>query len=214
MLISPDDYPAEAAARANISASTQKKIFLKKKDYSRTFRYRCRIFIQIHDSAKLPYSSMTASEYFMKEYNTVQVTKKSPFKAPKTASSLQTPPANKVCKSTMMQVFCFGGFCVCVCEMEHRAAQVLLSPRVPPRCNHVGSWDKKKKNPFQMKERRASLSQVKLGDMSGEISPLAKWRGPLVSQVMPAVTQSAGVCSGGGPRVVAAGEGWGHRSEQ
>lgn len=42
-----------------------------------------------------------------------------------------------------------------------------------------------------MKESGASLSQVKLGDTSREISPLAKWRGPLVSQVMPAVTQSA-----------------------
>lgn len=40
-----------------------------------------------------------------------------------------------------------------------------------------------------------SLSQVKLGDPSREISPLGKWRGPLVSQVMPAVTQSA---AGGG----------------
>lgn len=31
MLISPDDYPAEAAARANISASTQKKRFQKRR---------------------------------------------------------------------------------------------------------------------------------------------------------------------------------------
>lgn len=62
----------------------------------------------------------------MKEYNTVQVTKKSPFKAPKTVSSLQTPPANKVCKSTMMQVFCFGVFmCVFVCvkwNTEHKCS--------------------------------------------------------------------------------------------
>lgn len=48
---------------------------------------------------------------------------------------------------------------------------------------------------------------MKLGDPSREISPLAKWRGPLVSQVMPAVTQSA-ACrlretegGGGGGRV-------------
>lgn len=88
------------------------------------------------------------------------------------------------------------------------------SPHASPLAAITWEAGTRKKNPFQMKERRASLSQVKLGDMSGEISPLAKWRGPLVSQVMPAVTQSAGVCSGGGPRVVAAGEGWGHRSEQ
>lgn len=42
-----------------------------------------------------------------------------------------------------------------------------------------------------------SLSQVKLGDPSREISPLGKWRGPLVSQVMPAVTQSAARLLGG-----------------
>lgn len=52
-----------------------------------------------------------------------------------------------------------------------------------------------------MKESGASLSQVKLGDTSREISPLAKWRGPLVSQVMPAVTQSAvSAWEGGGGR--------------
>lgn len=53
---------------------------------------------------------------------------------------------------------------------------------------------------------------MKLGDPSREISTLGKWRGPLVSQVMPAVTQS--VCSGGPRVVVVVGEGWGHRSEQ
>lgn len=36
---------------------TSKETVSKKKDYSRIFRYRCRIFIQIHHSAKLPYSS-------------------------------------------------------------------------------------------------------------------------------------------------------------
>lgn len=55
---------------------------------------------------------------------------------------------------------------------------------------------------------------MKLGDPSREISPLGKWRGPLVSQVMPAATQSAARLLGGGSGVVVVGEGWGHRSEQ
>lgn len=55
---------------------------------------------------------------------------------------------------------------------------------------------------------------MKLGNPSREISPLGKWRGPLVSQVMPAVTQSAACLLGGGVSRVVVGEGWGHQSEQ
>lgn len=40
-------------------------------------------------------------------------------------------------------------------------------------------------------EREENLSQVKLGDPSREISPLAKWRAPLARQVIPAVTPRA-----------------------
>lgn len=62
-----------------------------------------------------------------------------------------------------------------------------------------------------MKEGRGNLSQVKLADPGGEISPLAKWRGRLARQVIPAVTPSAVCMSGGSGEGL--GEGWGLGSE-
>lgn len=67
---------------------------------------------------------MTASEYVVKEYNIVQVTKKSPLKAPKTTSILQTPPANKVCKGTRMPAVLFF---FCIKRNRSRTSALLLT---------------------------------------------------------------------------------------
>lgn len=85
MLISPADYPAKAAT-ANISAADQKKLLLKRITVKSTNPGTGATFLlkyMIWQSCLV-----TASEYFIKEYNIVQVTKNSPLKAPKRTSLL------------------------------------------------------------------------------------------------------------------------------
>lgn len=104
MLISPADYPAEATP-ANMSAVEQKKLFLKRITVKSTNSGTGAAFLPKY---LISLCRLTPHDCIWIFH--VQVTKKSPLKAPKTTSILQTPPANKVCKSTQMLAFLF--FCI------------------------------------------------------------------------------------------------------
>lgn len=88
---------------------------------------------------------MTATEYFMKEYNIVRITKKSPLKVPKTTSILQTPPANKVCKkhNDARIVYLFV-FCIKRNTEQHKCA----SPRAAASLQLRGKPGQQKKTCF------------------------------------------------------------------
>lgn len=161
MLISPDDYPAEAAARANISASTQKKRFQKRRitvEHSGTgatflFKYMIRPscptppWLHLNISWRSTILSKSQRNLLSKHQKLRAVFKR----------RLQT----RCAKAQWCRCFVLGFLCVCVWNGTRSSTSALLLTR-PPSLQSRGKLGQQKKPSF-LDERKASES------ISGEI---------------------------------------------